>query len=149
MTLVRAPVRPMTNSPVTRVLACAFVSLAAAGLAIAYDYREDSLAQKVANATLVVIARASSLSPGAQNEPHATAGLTIEQTLKGKSTPVISVITDSDIAEADPNCCEKGARYLMFLHRTAQGQYYSVNGRFGIYRLDAPAEPTTRTEPRP
>jgi hypothetical protein len=106
---------------------------------MSYQYREQSLEQKVADAALVVIGTVSATSSGpSKNGSHDSASLTIEQTLKGKSPTIISVATESSFSEADPNCCEAGARYLMFLRGTPGGPYHSVNGRFGIYRIDAP-----------
>ncbi|HYI63724.1 MAG TPA: hypothetical protein VEW71_02445 [Allosphingosinicella sp.] len=90
---------------------------------------EPSFAAKMARADLVVIGMVTAAPPGG-------ATLDVLHTLKGRAGAVITVSTYSRARELDPQCCEVGATYLMFLHRRAQDRMpRSVLGRYGMIRV--------------
>jgi hypothetical protein len=120
-----------------RIIVFLVLSSALASVAYRFRLREYSLDEKVAASTLVVIVRASATQPPSKTLRYSTTELFVENVLKGKSDPTIS-LRPSGFHEEDPRCCVEGARYLMFLKKAQGGGYMSVNGPFGVYRLDVP-----------
>ena len=105
--------------------------------ALANAIREISLKEKVDRSSLVIIGKATG---AAWNSTPELAGVEYEEisvvnVLKGSPTNTILVLIRGMIAEEDPGCCTEGANYLFFLRADGKGRYSSVNGHFGIVRV--------------
>ncbi len=103
----------------------------------ANDVAELTFDQKVSQADLVVMATVDAVH-GQPGSNGSSATLSVVRTLKGHAPNSIDAITYSDIAELNPQCCELGATYIMFLVRTPNGGLASVQGRYGMVRIGAP-----------
>jgi hypothetical protein len=66
------------------------------------------------------------------------ANISVETALKGRNPMEFELLTDIGIAEGDPNCCVNGQRYLMFLRKTKDGYFMSVDGHFGVVWINQP-----------
>ena len=64
------------------------------------------------------------------------AAVLVESGQKGVPALPLKVMLSPGIAEARPVCCITGARYKMHLLRLRNGMYESVDGRYGIVRLN-------------
>jgi hypothetical protein len=119
-----------------RMIVLIMVTVCAVDVARAYRVTEYTLDAKVAKADLVVLVRALATNRTKTDRIFGTTTLVVEQTLKGRSEAIIS-FTRSGFVELNPDCCVEGARYLMFLEKIPNGAYMAVNGRHGVYRVDA------------
>ena len=99
----------------------------ASGPAWANFLVELSFERKMAESDIVIVGTVTSAAPG-------SATVRVLSALKGTPGPEVRVSTTSRIAEADPNCCNDGATYVMFLHRYRE-LYHSVNGAYGMVRI--------------
>ena len=115
-----------------RVLVLASI-IAWAQIAIGNQVPEASFAERAARADLVVIGTAISIEDTTQSR---VATVRVETVLKGPSLNQLRLQLTPNIAEFAPACCRVGERYLMFLEANRNASYSSVNGPFGIYRLD-------------
>ena len=115
------------------------ISLSLLGLAApaaANVFVELSFARKMAESELVIVGTVTSTTPSRPGRFDGTATVRTLATLKGTPQQEVVVRRQSNIAEADPNCCQVGATYAMFLRRAPNGSgLVSVNGRFGMIRL--------------
>ena len=113
---------------------------------------EPSFEQIMDQSQLVVIGTVTAID-GRRNAVGSTARVSIRRTLKGESGNTIVVSTYSRIAELDPQCCDVGATYMMFLRRLPNGQFGSVLGVYGMRRIAGPLTrievvPASEAEPR-
>ena len=100
--------------------------------------RELSLEQKVNQSSLVLIGSVVKVRDQVNPDGSEYALVNVQSVLKGVGRkPVqIRVLYHSNISELDPKCCELGAVYLLFLEKLPGGGYRSVNGAFGVYRIE-------------
>jgi hypothetical protein len=97
---------------------------------------EMSFKEKVAESDVVIVGTIDSTTPGHPSQYDASATVSVLYTLKGAPPLRLVVLTKSRIQEESPQCCARGATYVMFLKRTSDGlQLRSVNGRFGMIRI--------------
>jgi hypothetical protein len=76
---------------------------------------------------------ASGENPASPTVPRVQ--IRVESVIKGRPPATIVLDKGFDITEQSITCCEKNVRYLMFLIH-GEGIYLSVNGRYGIYKLE-------------
>lgn len=102
---------------------------------------EYSLEEKIKRSDIVVLGRVSALSK------EMSSGFSIEFAdisvlgVLGGSSEVgdsIRFVYHEGVDELSSDCCEVGEEYLLFLSREGNGMYFSVNGQFGVYRIDHP-----------
>ena len=91
-------------------------------------------------AELVVVGRVIGIRFG-RDMPNSdaaveSAAVLVETTQKGVPELPLKVLLGPGIAETRPDCCVTGARYKMYLQRLRNGMYESVDGRYGIVRLN-------------
>jgi len=117
------------------LLAVLGVFTAVAAPARANGVPEPSFAEKVGRSDLVLIGTVTQANrvPALMHGGYAT--LTVLTILKGEAGEQVNISTYSPVAELDPQCCDVGATYLMFLRRLPDGQYVSVRGRHGMTRV--------------
>lgn len=115
----------------------ALAGVLAASPVQANGLREPTFAEKMALADLVLVGTVMRADgPAVAGFGLAdTATLTVLNTMKGAAMDTITVSTSSTVAELNPQCCEVGATYLMFLRRTPDGRYISVRGIYGMVRI--------------
>jgi len=117
------------------------IALATASLLCGYVpaeanvFIEMTFSEKMQKADLVVVVTVLSTHTDAKDVYGNFAEVETVATLKGTASPRIEVETRSQIAEADPHCCEIGATYVMFLYKAPRQRMASVNGRFGLVRI--------------
>lgn len=125
--------------------------LAAATPAAANLFVELSYDRKVEESDIVIVGRVTAVSPRNRDRYDGTATVSVISALKGHPAGELTVMTQSRISEADPQCCTLGATYMMFLRRAVdRPAFYSVNGRFGMVRIGpARNEPEIQAIPEP
>jgi hypothetical protein len=97
---------------------------------------EHSFRQKLADSDIVLVGTVTATSPSHRDRLDGTVRVRTLTALKGTPAPDLVVRTQSLIAEDNPDCCEVGATYIMFLRYPPDGTpLTSVNGRFGIIRI--------------
>ncbi len=109
---------------------------------------ETTFQQKTSQAEVVILAIVKAVH-GRPGSNGSTATLAVSRILKGQSPKIIQVLTYSDIAELNPQCCEVGASYMMFLSRLPDGRFVSIRGNYGIIRIGARGSRLNRPDPRP
>jgi hypothetical protein len=106
--------------------------------ALGNDVREMSLEKKVRMSDAVVIGQVVSTKPEHSGESTLElASVSVSSVLKGHPPKSIEVLSKGPIAEMDPDCCQIGGVYLFFLVHDKKGNFESVNGRFGVYPMQA------------
>lgn len=91
-----------------------------------------SLDEMVRQSDLVVIGVATA-------HDDKVANISVDTALKGRNPMEFELLTDVGIAEADPDCCVNGRRYLLFLRKTKDGYFMSVDGHFAVVWIDQPS----------
>ena len=119
-----------------RLLLASFL-LSAAVPATANFIPEMTFEQKKSEADIVIFGKAGA-AHGKPGENRSYATVKVIKALKGRPPAKIEVWTFSSWSEMDPNCCEVGATYLMFLHKTESGRFRSIQGQYGMVRVGAP-----------
>lgn len=109
--------------------------LAPQSSAIANVLVEHSFQQKMAESDVVIVGTVLAINPSNGNRLEETATVRAVAVLKGSPPHELFVRTQARIAEERPHCCEIGATYTMFLWRTSEGNFASVNGRYGLVRI--------------
>ena len=93
--------------------------------------------ETLAQSDIVIVGTLDSTvnQPSQLGETPGLVHIQIQYVIKGK--PPTSIVLDRGLgnAEMQISCCEKNLRYLLFLVRGPTGMYASVNGRYGIYKL--------------
>src|SRR3954463_11486410 len=79
---------------------------------------EATFSEKMQEADVVIVATVVSTHIDANDLYGNFAEVETLAILKGAANPRLEVETRSQIAEADPHCCEVGATYVMFLYRS-------------------------------
>jgi hypothetical protein len=126
---------------IARMRVCTELWLALGSLTLGAPARanflvEHSFQAKMAEADLVIVGIVTAMHPGHPRQGDATAAVRIIAMLKGDPQSEIVVRTRSIIVEEDPQCCQDGATYVMFLQRVRnESALVSVNGRFGMIRI--------------
>jgi len=106
------------------------------GSALANFFVEQSFQRKMAAADLVIVGTVVTMSVSHRHEADAAATVRPVATLKGAPQSEIVVRTQSGIPEADSDCCQVGATYVMFLQRVRNGLFVvPVNGKYGMIRI--------------
>lgn len=127
----------MTKSAIANLVVAGALAAMTPSAARANLFVEMSFGEKIASSDLVIVGTVTSLTrgrPGRYDDGFAS--ISVVMTLKGQERPLVVVLTKSRIAEENPECCELGATYMMFLEKAAGGpQLRSVNGRFGVIKL--------------
>ena len=103
----------------------------------AYSAEEFSLERKVQLSDAVVIGRVVS-EPRKLDTNSAFEYNTIhtEITLKGTVPKSFDFINKTGIPEDEPDCCEVGKVYLLFLRNLRNNKYEFINGMFGAYKIN-------------
>jgi len=130
----------------TSLYLCVLSILAIGEAARANILVELSFQQKLAESDVVIVGTVTSGTPRVQGQRTGTATVMTLATLKGTPEAQHIVRTQSRIPEEDPQCCQVGATYVMFLARPSEGSgLISVNGRFGMIRI-GPADNDPKIE---
>lgn len=133
----------MRLSYLLAALALCVAAPAAANFVVPLSYQE-----LINQSNLVVIGTVTAVNPGGQDGGGSTATLTVHRTLKGGERQTLVVGTHSPIAELNPQCCDVGATYVMFLRGPGNEQVFSsVWGRYGMVRIVAPPRPSNDPPP--
>jgi len=120
----------------------AFLSLFSfIGTTSAFQVNELTLDEKVARSELVIIGDVSRTLAHTGDFGYDVAVITPVNILKGIVSSDIRVAFNGPVSESRPRCCEKGGRYLFFIAKNPSGDYYSINGPFGIFRIDRSNNP--------
>ena len=118
------------------MLFCAALGFGLAPPAAANFVTELSYDDRVRKSEYVVIGTVQDVTPVVPDRYESTARVTVRAVIKGQPDGELTVLRESPVAELDPQCCEVGATYLMFLARATQGgALYPVGGRQGMMRL--------------
>jgi hypothetical protein len=117
---------------------CVWLCLCLSGAALANVVMEWPLEKKAKQSQLVVIGVAHSPSSASGKFGLDSVQINVETTLKGSPVKQVTVFFE-DSGEEHPRCCEKGSRYIFFLHLNSQGLWYPVNGPHGIKSI--PSDP--------
>ena len=108
--------------------------------ACAYDSVDQGFEWRTKNSTDIVVGQVVRTTDDICAYESRCAEVKVLSSLKGKGTENILVLFDGSISDLNPACCAKGATYLFYLKKIKKGtdaQYFeSVDGVFGIYRLD-------------
>lgn len=107
-------------------------------LAYAGNLQKLSLEDRVSKSELVIIGKVSQIIRNTDGFGSDIALIKPENVLKGQAVQYIRFAFNGSIAESHSECCVIGGRYLLFMGRNKNGDYYSVNGRHGVYLLTAP-----------
>jgi hypothetical protein len=127
-------------------VAASLVFLGLASSVFANILVEMSFEEKMKASDVVLVGTVTGATPGRDEEYDATATVTTLVTLKGTPQAQHVVLTQSRISEDNPQCCQVGATYVMFLGRSADGSgLRSVNGRHGMIRI-GPAQGDPKIE---
>lgn len=88
-------------------------------------------------ADYILVAKVTRLHDG--QGPERYADIEPVSLIKGRAPTVVRY--KSGISEFDPECCELGASYLLFLQRTPNGSISVIGGRGGAIKVtsDEPA----------
>ena len=115
------------------------IALASSAAVQANQLREEPLQERIDGADLIVVGTTPPVEEVDKGSAARSkyARIQVQQVIKGTAEPVIEVLVEDPFIEAQPDCCEAGATYLMFLERDRSGRFVSVNGRFGIYQIDS------------
>lgn len=102
---------------------------------------EYSLDDKIAQSQVVVIGRVLSTSkiefPDKNLSSVEYANVETLSGMRGADVgEIIKVAFKFGVSELEPDCCLVGGGYLFFISRKEDGLYYSVNGPYGIYKID-------------
>lgn len=106
--------------------------------AYCFELKKQSLEEKVSKSELVFIGTVTKTIRNPQDFGYDLALITPVEILKGSPAQEIRVTFNGSIPEAQPNCCNIGKLYLFFVSKNPKGDYYPVNGRYGIYPLTTP-----------
>lgn len=104
-------------------------------LASAGDLQQLSLDERVSRSELVIIGKVRQIVRNTDGFGSDIAQVTSESVLKGQAEHEIRFAFNGSIVESHSECCVVGGRYLFFMARNKKGEYYSVNGRYGVYAL--------------
>jgi hypothetical protein len=112
------------------------LGLLAGGLATSQIVESSELAhptleQLVQRSDLVVIgtAKRTKLASVTKNPVVVVAEIRIERVLKGPpTTGTVRLAYGTGYAEADSDCCKRGAKYLLFLRATPAGEFVVTSG---------------------
>ena len=104
--------------------------------AMALGIKELTLEEKSSRSDLVFIGQAASADAIVKSRVEQVALVRIETRLKGSAQGLVKVRYRGSISELDADCCDLGKKYIFFLRLGRDGIYESVNGRFGILRID-------------
>lgn len=118
------------------ILVASFMFTAFVNTGLAVQLNELTLEEKVARSELVIIGDVSKTLKNTADFGYDVAIVTPITVLKGTVTTPIRVAFNGPIAEARPDCCDLGGRYVFFITKNPKGDYYPVNGPLGIYRVD-------------
>lgn len=116
----------------------AFVFLLACGMshcARSLELRELSLDEKVASSEIVMIGSVKKIIKNTQDFGYDLAITVPTTVLKGTPPKEIKFAFNGSISEMHSDCCETGKSYLFFISKNTDGDYNSVNGRYGVYSL--------------
>jgi len=100
-----------------------------------YELKQQSLEEKASKSEFVFIGSVTRIIKNTQNFGYDLAIITPVEALKGAPPKDIRIIFNGTIPEDQPNCCTPGNTYLFFVSKNPKGDYYPVNGRYGIYPL--------------
>ncbi|MBV6288534.1 hypothetical protein [Pseudomonas aegrilactucae] len=120
-----------------------FLSFSLIGIASAFQVNEITLDEKVARSELVIIGDVISTLRHTGDFGYDVAVITPFTVLKGTVSSDIRVAFNGTLSESRPRCCEKGGRYLFFIAKNPSGDYFSINGPYGIFRIDRANSPAT------
>jgi hypothetical protein len=103
----------------------------------ANQLRVMSLDETVAKSEVVVIGTVTAIDLDANTGAYAVKYALVEvvQTLKGLPAGTIKVEYRGPLPEENPACCSVGKSYLLFLRKSRDAIYVSVNHGFGVYNL--------------
>ncbi|EWH08080.1 hypothetical protein DS2_19196 [Catenovulum agarivorans DS-2] len=105
---------------------------------------EMHLSEKIHESDIVLVGVVYSLEKVPWNHPSYPELMINHEVSKVKSQKIIfgnknlreiRIRTDLAIAEMRLDCCEIGASYLFFLKRFEGDDYFSFNGRYGVYAV--------------
>jgi len=138
---LRAPIQITGNVFMFSTLSARLCVLAAllicAAVCKANQLRETELAQRVADADLVVVGTVEELlecgaRQGGECSPHsATAVVMVSDVLKGVPPSELLFRCNEPMVESSPGACHPGRKYLLFLRADGNGVFHSVNGPYG------------------
>lgn len=122
------------------------------GMGKAFEVKEKSLEEKVSASSLVFFGTITKLERGPLGDYAKLGGFNnerfalvrVDKLLKGSANGLVRLRYARGIAESDLSCCIVGERYLFFVSLDTLGVAESVNGRYGVYRIDD----RTAAEPR-
>ena len=119
------------------VTCTALMAATLCGMTHAAEVRRMPLTEKVWSSDIVVIATADAVHRDeTDNGVVRFANLQVIRVLKGKEElSTFEFVTHGSISESNPNCCEVGARYLIFAQKRRDGFYESTNGVYGSYLI--------------
>ncbi|MFL7963360.1 hypothetical protein ACEI36_14105 [Pseudomonas kielensis] len=104
--------------------------------AFCLELKKMSLEDKVSSSDLVFIGLVTKTQRNSQDFGYDLAITQPIEVLKGNPSEDIKIAYNGTIPEAQPNCCEVGKSYLFFVSKNPKGDYYPVNGRYGVYPLN-------------
>ncbi len=127
----------MTHRKINSTLLLSFCALVfpfrAAAISPVKMFAEDMAIR----ADYILVATVTRLHDG--QGPERYADIEPVSLIKGRAPKVVRY--KSGISEFDPECCELGASYLLFLHHTPNGSIFVIGGRGGAIKVtsDEPA----------
>lgn len=119
-----------------RTIILVLAMLLAAAPARANFLVEMSYAQKVAASSQVVVGRVTRILPPSASPYGRVNEVEVLATVKGRRVRRLLFYGTSPIAEDELDCCRVGRTYLLFLERGTSRIYSSINGHYGVIRLD-------------
>ncbi|WP_157883357.1 hypothetical protein [Pseudomonas sp. ATCC 13867] len=100
----------------------------------ANNITRQSFEEIVHGSDLVVIGRVVGIEKS--DYPYDRAIIRVMSTLKGDERRLINFAINSNMLGELPACCVKGKVYLLFLARNKIGDYYPINGPYGVYPIE-------------
>src|SRR6185369_10795718 len=110
----------------------------AAGTARSFKLMEYSLEEKIRRADVVAVGYAISDSREIdfRNTRDRAARFYLASFIKGHGHDEIELLLAGTFSDMVVQCCELGGRYMLFLRRVDDEHYQSINGHFGVMKIE-------------
>lgn len=117
------------------------VGLALPGAALPVELNKKFIDQMVAESDLIMIGKVEALS---SSDTSADQLAQVRGIYGIKGLADVTLIYRTGIRELDPDCCEVGKTYLLFLRRQPNGLFVTVGGRQGA--IEASSESRAKAD---
>lgn len=131
----------MKNVMGKSLTAAFFITSFFATSAFSLELKKWPLEEKVASSDFVFIGSVVKIIKNNQDFGYDLAVTTPTEVLKGTPPAEVNIIFNGSIPENQPSCCDTGKSYLFFVSKNPKGDYYPVNGRYGVYPLGVATKP--------